>query len=111
MGKHPALGWGMIIFSSVYLGIEPIGLRVKPDTPVIGVDSRFIACSDAPMLGLPPMCGHFFQTASPTVIAQQFHVATPPLFPPRYNIAPSQPIAAIRGDESKGSGVFVVLQR
>jgi putative SOS response-associated peptidase YedK len=30
------------------------------------------------------------------MIAQQFDVAVPPLFAPRYNIAPSQPVAAIR---------------
>ena len=42
------------------------------------------------------MCGRFTQTASPEVIAQQFDVAVPPLFTPRYNIAPSQPVAAIR---------------
>ena len=42
------------------------------------------------------MCGRFSQTASPEVIAQQFALNDPPLFKPRYNIAPSQPIAAIR---------------
>ena len=42
------------------------------------------------------MCGRFSQTASPEVIAQQFQLTDPPLFTPRYNIAPSQPIAAIR---------------
>lgn len=42
------------------------------------------------------MCGRFTQTASPAVIAQEFGVAAPPLFTARYNIAPSQPVAAIR---------------
>jgi len=42
------------------------------------------------------MCGRFTQTASPAVIAQEFGVAVPPLFTARYNIAPSQPVAAIR---------------
>ena len=42
------------------------------------------------------MCGRFTQTASPEVVAQQFALVDPPLFTPRYNIAPSQPIAAIR---------------
>jgi putative SOS response-associated peptidase YedK len=36
------------------------------------------------------MCGRFTQTASPAVIAQQFHVAVPPLFTSRYNIAASR---------------------
>ena len=44
------------------------------------------------------MCGRFSQTASPEAIAQQFQLTDPPLFTPRYNIAPSQPIAAIRID-------------
>ena len=42
------------------------------------------------------MCGRYTQTATPEVIAEQFHLDTPPLFKPRYNIAPSQSIAAIR---------------
>jgi len=48
------------------------------------------------MLRFPPKCGRFTQTTSPEVIAQQFGVAVPPLFTPRYNIAPSHPVAAIR---------------
>jgi putative SOS response-associated peptidase YedK len=48
------------------------------------------------VLGSHPMCGRFTQTATPEVIAQQFDVAEPPLFTPRYNIAPSQAVAAIR---------------
>ena len=42
------------------------------------------------------MCGRFSQTASPEVMAQQFELIDPPLFNPRYNIAPSQPVVAIR---------------
>lgn len=42
------------------------------------------------------MCGRFTQTASPEAIAKQFQVESPPLFKPRYNIAPSQQIATIR---------------
>ena len=42
------------------------------------------------MLGLPPMCGRFTQTASPEVIAQQFCGAPPPLLTLRYNIAASR---------------------
>lgn len=42
------------------------------------------------------MCGRFSQTATPEIIAEQFLVQEPPLFQPRYNIAPSQSIAAIR---------------
>jgi len=57
---------------------------------------RHLAAPFHLMLRFPPMCGRFTQTASPEVIAQQFDVAVPPLFTPRYNIAPSQPVAAIR---------------
>ena len=51
-----------------------------------------------PVLGLWPMCGGFTQTATPEAFAQQFDVHSFPLFKLRYNIAPSQPVAAIRID-------------
>ncbi|MBS0156560.1 MAG: SOS response-associated peptidase [Nitrospira sp.] len=41
------------------------------------------------------MCGRFTQTASPQVIAEQFQLKERPLFTARYNIAPSQSVAAI----------------
>jgi putative SOS response-associated peptidase YedK len=56
------------------------------------------------------MCGRFTQTASPEVIAQQFNISTPPLFTPRYNIAPSQPIAAIRIDSETAIRTLVMLR-
>lgn len=62
------------------------------------------------MLGLPPMCGRFTQTASSAVIAQQFDVAEPPLFTPRYNIAPSQPVAAIRIEPDTTTRQLVLLR-
>ncbi|MBH0177070.1 MAG: hypothetical protein HP491_04210 [Nitrospira sp.] len=55
------------------------------------------------------MCGRFTQTASPGVIAQQFNISRPPLFTPRYNIAPSQPIAAIRIDSETATRTLVML--
>jgi putative SOS response-associated peptidase YedK len=42
------------------------------------------------------MCGRFSQTVSTDIIVEQFQVTDLPLFPPRYNIAPSQPVVAIR---------------
>ena len=42
------------------------------------------------------MCGRYTQTATPEVIAEQFHLNELPLSTPRYNIAPSQKVAAIR---------------
>ena len=62
------------------------------------------------MLGLPPMCGRFTQTASPEVIAEQFDVAVPPLFAPRYNIAPSQAVAAIRIAPDTATRQLVLLR-
>jgi putative SOS response-associated peptidase YedK len=56
------------------------------------------------------MCGRFSQTASPEVIAQQFNITNPPLFTPRYNIAPSQPIAAIRIDPVTTTRTLVMLR-
>lgn len=45
----------------------------------------------------PCMCGRFSQTATPEIIAEQFGIKEPlPLFAPRYNIAPSQSVVAIR---------------
>jgi len=56
------------------------------------------------------MCGRFNQTASPEVIAQQFALDDPPLFKPRYNIAPSQPIAAIRIEPDTTTRKLVLLR-
>lgn len=56
------------------------------------------------------MCGRFTQTASPAVIAQQFGVAVPPLFTAHYNIAPSQPVAAIRIELSTTTRELVLLR-
>ena len=56
------------------------------------------------------MCGRFTQTASPEVIAEQFKITNPPLFTPRYNIAPSQPIAAIRIDPDTATRTLVMLR-
>jgi len=56
------------------------------------------------------MCGRFSQTATPAMIAQQFDVAVPPLFAPRYNIAPSQPVAAIRIEPDTATRQLVLLR-
>ena len=56
------------------------------------------------------MCGRFTQTASPEVIAQQFALTDLLLFTPRYNIAPSQSIAAIRIDPDTTTRTLVMLR-
>ena len=62
------------------------------------------------MLGLPPMCGRFTKTATLAVIAQPFDVGTPPLFIPRYNIAPSQSVAAIQIEPGRTTRQLVLLR-
>ena len=42
------------------------------------------------------MCGRFALTISPTVLAKLFELATEPNLKPRYNIAPTQDVAAVR---------------
>jgi putative SOS response-associated peptidase YedK len=56
------------------------------------------------------MCGRFTQTDTPVVIAQQFDVATPALFTPRYNIIPSQAVAAIRIEPATTTLQLVLLR-
>src|SRR5262249_32243718 len=42
------------------------------------------------------MCGRFTLRTSPQDVAEEFDLSELPLFAPRYNIAPSQSIAAVR---------------
>lgn len=42
------------------------------------------------------MCGRFALTSPAENLAEQFNLAQPPLLVPRYNIAPTQPVAAVR---------------
>jgi SOS response associated peptidase (SRAP) len=58
----------------------------------------------------PRMCGRFSQTATPEIIAHQFEIDAPPLFKPRYNIAPSQNIAAIRIEPDTTTRKLVLLR-
>lgn len=46
------------------------------------------------------MCGRFTLTANPTAIQDMFSlVSMPPVMSARYNIAPTQPVAVITGDD------------
>ncbi|ALN73694.1 SOS response-associated peptidase [Aureimonas sp. AU20] len=49
------------------------------------------------------MCGRFTLTDSPSAIADRFHLDAVEPFPPRYNIAPTQPILILRADEHRRS--------
>ena len=50
------------------------------------------------------MCGRFSLTASPEEVAEFFDLEEVEDFPPRYNIAPTQPILIIAGDISRAPG-------
>lgn len=62
------------------------------------------------MLDLHSMCGRYTQTATAKVIAQQFGVPEPPLFKPRYNIAPTQPVAVVRLEPDTSTRTLVMLR-
>lgn len=55
------------------------------------------------------MCGRFAQTASPETIAEQFALAEPLSLVPRYNIAPSQPVATVRLNRDTRQRELVLL--
>ncbi len=56
------------------------------------------------------MCGRFTQTATTAIIAEQFGVTAPSHLQPRYNIAPSQPIAVIRIEPDRTTRTLVMLR-
>jgi putative SOS response-associated peptidase YedK len=58
----------------------------------------------------PAACGRFTLRASSRDLAQVFLVPDLPLFPPRYNIAPGQPIAAVRLKPGGGGRELVALR-
>ncbi|HBY94887.1 MAG: SOS response-associated peptidase [Ardenticatenaceae bacterium] len=48
------------------------------------------------------MCGRFTLTTSVETLVESFELsAAPPELPPRYNIAPTQPVAAVLGDDEE----------
>jgi putative SOS response-associated peptidase YedK len=48
------------------------------------------------------MCGRFIQCTSGDRLAERFHLPAAPELTPRYNVAPSQPVGAIRSAEGGG---------
>jgi hypothetical protein len=56
------------------------------------------------------MCGRFNLTSSPKAIASLFDLPSIPDLPPRYNIAPSQPVPVV-GTKADGKGRGLVLMR
>jgi len=53
------------------------------------------------------MCGRFALTATPSQVEQLFDIAGLEPFPPRYNIAPTQPICIVRTFPSVRQGALV----
>jgi putative SOS response-associated peptidase YedK len=47
------------------------------------------------------MCGRYTVTSAPEVIRTLFGYSEQPNFPPRYNVAPTQPSAIVRLAEGK----------
>jgi putative SOS response-associated peptidase YedK len=48
------------------------------------------------------MCGRFTLTSRPEIIAAEFGLPSVPLLEPRYNVAPTQAVAAVRLDPATG---------
>ncbi len=55
------------------------------------------------------MCGRFVLTAKMQQLIRQFVLRNAPQFKARYNIAPGQPVAAIREDRNRGGRECAVL--
>jgi putative SOS response-associated peptidase YedK len=53
------------------------------------------------------MCGRYLITSAPEAIRALFRYAEQPNFPPRYNIAPTQPVPIVRLDNGERSFVLV----
>jgi putative SOS response-associated peptidase YedK len=53
----------------------------------------------APVVYDRHMCGRFTQATDGEIIARVFELPETPALPPRYNIAPSQDVAAVRADD------------
>lgn len=54
------------------------------------------------------MCGRYALTLPPEAVRRMFGYAEQPNFPPRYNIAPTQPVAVVRAE--KGVRHFVLMR-
>ncbi|MEE8397288.1 MAG: SOS response-associated peptidase [bacterium] len=57
------------------------------------------------------MCGRFSLSAPPEAVAEFFRLVKVPPLPPRYNIAPTTPVAVVRAAEQGASGRELALLR
>ncbi|MCC7355123.1 MAG: SOS response-associated peptidase family protein, partial [Anaerolineae bacterium] len=55
------------------------------------------------------MCGRFVLITPGEVLAEQFQLSEAPALAPRYNIAPTQPVAAIRLTREEAARELVLL--
>jgi putative SOS response-associated peptidase YedK len=55
------------------------------------------------------MCGRFTLTQSPQQVAKAFGLSDVPSFPPRYNIAPTQPVGVIMQDRDSKKREFRLM--
>jgi putative SOS response-associated peptidase YedK len=56
------------------------------------------------------MCGRFSLATPPDVLARQFELAELPELPPRYNIAPTQPVAVVRASSGPAPREMVLMR-
>jgi putative SOS response-associated peptidase YedK len=56
------------------------------------------------------MCGRFTLTTTAEILADLFHLLDPPVVEPRYNIAPTQKVLAVRVDPERGDLIPVFMR-
>ncbi len=56
------------------------------------------------------MCGRYTLLARPEDLQEQFELAEVPFLPPRYNVAPTQQVAAVRCSAGKEGRELVLLR-
>jgi putative SOS response-associated peptidase YedK len=56
------------------------------------------------------MCGRFALTITPARLRAQFALGEVPSFPPRFNIAPTQPVAIVRAQANTGANELVLMR-
>lgn len=66
----------------------------------MGPPGAYLASSDDFPAIHRPMCGRFTLRTSPAQLVEIFQLLREPVFKPRYNIAPTQPIAVVRQSET-----------
>ena len=105
--------WTAAISSSASIG-QPIAFNSPASIPIIAALFRFLSeviwqsvpeawrrPYSARVAEVRTMCGRYAVTSAPEAIRALFGYPEQPNFPPRYNVAPTQPIAIVRLIEGK----------